>query len=110
MEQIYNKLVRDNIPDIIVSNGETPITRILSSVEYKQELEKKLYEEYKEVLNTTNSKDRIEELADMLEIIISLAKLEEKSLDDVIEVAKTKREKRGGFEERIYLEKVIKGE
>ena len=46
----------------------------------------------------------------MLEIIISLAKLENKSLDDVIEVAKTKREKRGGFEERIYLEKVIKGE
>ena len=108
MEQIYNKLVRDNIPDIIVSNGETPITRILSSVEYKQELEKKLYEEYKEVLNTKNTNDRIEELADMLEIIISLAKLEEKSLDDVIEVAKTKREKRGGFEERIYLEKVIK--
>ena len=110
MEQIYNKLVRDNIPDIILSNGETPVTRILSSVEYKQELEKKLYEEYKEVLNTKNTNDRIEELADMLEIIISLAKLEEKSLDDVIEVAKTKREKRGGFEERIYLEKVIKGE
>ena len=107
MEQIYNKLVRDNIPDIIVSNGETPITRILSSVEYKQELEKKLYEEYKEVLNTTNSKDRIEELADMLEIIISLAQLEEKSLDDVIEVAKTKRLKRGGFDKKIYLEKVI---
>ena len=108
MAQIYNKLVRDNIPDIILSNGETPVTRILSSVEYKQELEKKLYEEYKEVLNTRNTSDRIEELADMLEIIISLAKLEEKSLDDVIEVAKTKREKRGGFEERIYLEKVVK--
>ena len=110
MEKIYNKLVRDNIPDIILSNGETPITRILSSVEYKQELEKKLYEEYQEVLNTTNTNDRIEELADMLEIIISLAKLENKSLDDVIEVAKTKREKRGGFEERIYLEKVMDDE
>ena len=108
MEQIYNKLVRDNIADIILSNGETPITRILSNDEYKQELEKKLYEEYQEVLNTTTSNDRIEELADMLEIIISLAKLENKSLNDIIEVAKIKREKRGGFEERIYLEKVIK--
>ena len=108
MEQIYKKLVRDNIPTIISNNGENPITRILSNDEYKQELEKKLYEEYQEVLNTTTSNDRIEELADMLEIIISLAKLEERSLDDVIEVAKTKREKRGGFEERIYLEKVIK--
>lgn len=108
MEQIYNKLVRDNIPTIISNNGETPITRILSNDEYKQELEKKLYEEYQEVLNTTNSSDRIEELADMLEIIISLAKLENKSLNDVIEIAKIKIEKRGGFEEKIYLEKVIK--
>ena len=108
MDRIYNKLVRDNIPEIIISNGEVPITRILSNEEYKQELEKKLYEEYQEVLNTTNSKDRIEELADMLEIIISLAKLEDKSLDDVVEVAKVKRLKRGGFDKKIYLEKVIK--
>lgn len=46
MEQIYNKLVRDNIPNIISKNGETPITRVLSDVEYKEELERKLYEEY----------------------------------------------------------------
>ena len=108
MARIYNKLVRDNIPDIIISNGENPITRILSDEEYKEELEKKLYEEYQEVLNTTNSKDRIEELADMLEIIIALAKLEDKTLDDVVEVAKTKRLKRGGFDKKIYLEKVTK--
>lgn len=108
MDRIYNKLVRDNIAEIIISNGENPITRILSNEEYKEELEKKLYEEYKEVLNTTNTKDRIEELADMLEIIIALAKLEGKSLDDVVEVAKTKRLKRGGFDKKIYLEKVIK--
>lgn len=108
MEQVYNKLVRDNIPDIIHNNGEKPITRILSNDEYKQELERKLYEEYQEVLNTTNSKDRIEELADMLEIIISLAKLEDKSLDDVVDVAKAKRLKRGGFDKKIYSEKVIK--
>lgn len=108
MDRIYNKLVRDNIPEIIISNGENPITRILSNEEYKEELEKKLYEEYREVLNTTNTEDRIEELADMLEIIIALAKLEDKTLDDVLEVAKTKRLKRGGFDKRIYLEKVTK--
>ena len=39
MEQVYNKLVRDNIPDIIHNNGENPIIRILSNDEYKQELE-----------------------------------------------------------------------
>lgn len=36
----YNKLVRDNIPDIIKNNGEIPITRILNDDEYKIELEK----------------------------------------------------------------------
>ena len=42
----YNKLVRDNIPDIIKNNGGEPIIRILDDSEYKSELEKKLYEEY----------------------------------------------------------------
>ena len=105
MEKTFNKLVRDNIPDIIHKNGENVITRILSDEEYKLELERKLYEEYQEVLKTTNSKDRIEELSDMLEIIISLANLENKTLDDVIEVAKDKKLKRGGFSKKIFLEK-----
>ena len=105
MEQVYNKLVRDKIPEIIESNNEIPITRILNDKEYKEELEKKLYEEYQEVIGA-NGMDRIEELADMLEIIIALAKLEDKTLDDVVEVAKTKRLKRGGFNKRIYLERV----
>ena len=83
MERIYNKLVRDNIPNIIKSKGETPVTRILSEDEYKNELEKKLYEEYKEVIEASGS-DRIEELADMLEIINALAKIESKTLDNVI--------------------------
>lgn len=110
MDRIYNKLVRDNIPDIIMGNGENPITRILSDEEYKEGLEKKLYEEYLEVLNTTNTKDRIEELADMLEIMIALAKLEDKTLDDVVVIAKDKKLKRGGFDKKIYLEKVLDDE
>lgn len=43
MERIYNKLVRDNIPDIIISRGETPVTRVLDDAEYKKALEDKIY-------------------------------------------------------------------
>lgn len=107
MEKIYNKLVRDNIPEIIKKDNGVPVTRILSDDEYKSELEKKLYEEYNEVLNAHESNERIEELADMLEIISSLATLENKTLNDVVEVAKQKNAKRGGFEKKIFLEKVI---
>lgn len=106
MVQIYNKLVRDKIPEKIEENGEKPITRILDNKEYKKELEKKLLEEYNEVINAKEENERIEELADILEVIISIAKLENKSLDDIIKIADKKREKRGGFEKRIFLEKV----
>jgi len=106
MEKIYNKLVRDKIPEIIKQNGENPITSILDDIRYKEELEKKLYEEYKEVIESSGS-DRIEELADMLEIIKALAKLENKTLDDVIDVSNQKVKKRGAFEKKIFLEKVL---
>lgn len=106
MERIYNKLVRDNIPNIIKDKGEEPITRILSDEEYKIELEKKLYEEYKEVIEA-NGQDRVEELADLLEVIKALGELEHKSLEDIIEVANNKSIKRGSFKEKIFLEKVI---
>ena len=107
MEQIYNKLIRDKIPEIIKNNNEEPITRILNDIDYKKELEKKLYEEYQEVLESSGE-DRIEELADMLEIMISLARLEKSNLEAIIEIAKKKKAKRGGFEKKLYLEKVVK--
>ena len=104
--QIYNKLVRDKIPEIIESNGEAPIAHILSDEEYKKELEKKLYEEYQEVLNATG-KDRLEELADMLEIMKYLAQLENSTLDEVLVLAREKSLKRGAFDKKIFLENVM---
>ncbi|MEG1820835.1 MAG: nucleoside triphosphate pyrophosphohydrolase [Malacoplasma sp.] len=110
MEKIYNKLVRDKIPQIIENDNKKPITRILGDEEYKSELEKKLLEEYKEVLSTKTSDERIEELADMYEIICCLAELENKNICDVCDVAKNKKLKRGGFEKKIFLEKVLDNE
>lgn len=34
-ETIYNKLVRDKIPEKITLNGETPICRVLNDEEFK---------------------------------------------------------------------------
>lgn len=102
---MYNKLVRDNIPEIIKSNGENPITRLLDDEEYKKELERKLLEEYNEVLESSGD-NRMEELADMLEVMISIAELENKTLEDIINICEEKRKKRGGFKKKLYLEKV----
>lgn len=107
MEKVYNKLVRDKIPEIIGNDGCKPIIRVLNNEEYKKQLEIKLLEEYNEVLNTTTTEERIEELADMIEVIRALAFIENKELEDVIECADVKLSKRGGFEKKIFLERVL---
>lgn len=108
MEQVFNKLVRDKIPNKIESNGEVAITRILSDDEYKNELYKKLLEESHEVINSQGGEDTLEELADVLEVLKAIAELNNKKIDDVIEKANQKRLNRGGFEKRIFLEKTYK--
>ena len=107
MEKKYNKLVRDNIPNIILDDNELPITRILSLDEFKTELYKKLNEECKEVLNSKTKKETIEQLADILEVIKSIAKLNGEGLEKIINIANEKRLKKGGFDKKIYLEKTI---
>lgn len=102
---MYKKLVRDRIPEIIKANGENPITRVLDDAEYKEELEKKLHEEYLEVLDAVGD-SRIEELADMLEVMEALAGVENKTLENVLSVKAKKQEKRGAFKDKIYLEGV----
>ena len=99
----YQKLVRDKIPEKIKNNNETPIIRTLNNEEYIKELEKKLYEEYIEVLSAKGN-DKLEELADMLEVITALANSENKTLDDIIKIANNKKDKRGAFNDKIFLE------
>lgn len=105
MEKKYNKLVRDRIPEIIIKNGGNPKIKVLDDEGYKNALEVKLLEEYKEVLAATGN-DRIEELADMLEVMLGLAKLEDKDIDDIISAMEIKKEKRGAFVKKLFLEKV----
>lgn len=105
----YGKLVRDKIPEIIKNNGEEPITRILNDEEYKRELEKKLHEECLEVISASGS-DRLEELADLIEVMKALAEIEESNIEIVLEIAEEKTKKRGAFKERIYLESVLEKE
>lgn len=99
--KIYNKLVRDKIPEIIAGNGQTARTRILSEAEYRTELINKLGEEYKEFLQDYS----LQELADLQEVIYALA--DNISSREALErVRLQKLAERGGFSERIFLESV----
>ena len=108
MEKIYNKLVRDNIPEIIEKDGETAVYRVLETAEYKGALEAKLLEEAHEVIAAQGKEDTLEELADVLEVLEALAVLNGSNLEEVIRLNKEKAKKKGGFVKRLYLQKTIK--
>ncbi len=92
------KLVRDKIPAIILADGKKPITRILDTEEYLEELDKKLNEEIAEY----QADKSIEEMADVLEVLFAICEARGHSVEELMEVRAAKREKRGGFEERIF--------
>ncbi len=100
--KIYNKLIRDKIPEIIQADGCEFDSHIADKKEYTNELEKKLLEEVCEYLKDKN----IEELADVLEVLFALAENLGHTEEDLIAERNTKRDTRGGFKEKIILEKV----
>ena len=96
---VYNKLVRDKIPAIIQSQGKKANIRILNDEEYRRALETKLDEEVSEY-----HKDRkLEELADILEVIYALAESSGHSMEELLEACEKKRQERGGFRDRAFL-------
>lgn len=98
--KVYNKLVRDKIPEIINADGRKFKSRILSEDEYKRELNKKLQEEIKEFLEDNN----VEELADIVEVIYGLLDSMNISAEEFEKIRKSKVDKRGAFKNRIFLE------
>lgn len=101
--KIYNKLVRDKIPEIIRNSGSDFTIHTASDSEYSKLLEAKLIEETNEYINDKN----IEELSDILEVTIALAKNLGYSENDLFDKRNEKRNTRGGFEKKIVLEKVM---
>ncbi len=98
--KVYNKLVRDKIPEMIVNENRHPVTRVLDNDEYRVELNKKLQEEVKEYIEDNN----VEELADIVEVVYGILDSMDVSLEEFESVRKAKVDKRGAFKDRIYLE------
>ena len=99
----YNKLVRDKIPENIEKNiGKTCKYRVLNDEEYLSELNKKVIEEANEFIENNS----IEELGDLLEVLNAIMKVKGYKMDEVKTIMKGKEEKRGAFNNKIYLEYV----
>ncbi len=106
-EQVYHKLVRDNIDGIIEHNGEVPITRILSDEEYWIALMAKDLEELEEVKKAQTPEEIKGELVDKLTVLKAMIEFQGFNLADIIQTEIIKTMDRGGFKRKLFLEKVV---
>lgn len=103
--RVYGKLVRDGIPQIIEDAGDESVHRALGEAEYVPALLSKVSEEAAELLGAA-PEERMGELADLYEVITALTAALGYTWDDLQSAAAKKREARGGFEQRLWLEAV----
>jgi len=103
MDKVYNKLIRDKIPEIIEDAGEKPKIKTLNQKDFVKELKKKVVEEAHELQKAKNKKDVLNELVDIQELIDALRKVHKVSLNKLINTQQEKNKKRGSFRKRLYL-------
>ncbi len=115
MKKVYNKLVRDKMIDIYKHDVANKISasgyvvKYLSREETLEKLKDKLLEEAQEVFDAYGASDKTqlkEELADVIEVIDAILYHNELSLPEILAIRDAKKEKKGGFENGLFLESI----
>jgi predicted house-cleaning noncanonical NTP pyrophosphatase (MazG superfamily) len=99
----YNKLVWDNVPDLIREKGKECEVRTLDDEEFEIELMKKVEEEASALPETASRQELIDELADVvtcIEYIKTIKNITELELADALE---RHSRRKGRFESKHYL-------
>ena len=99
--KVYDKLVRDRIPEIIEASGNKCEIEVVSDEVALEYLYKKLNEEVGELLEDRN----LDEIADCLEVLFAIGAKYGYSEDEVLGRRNEKKLKRGGFEDNLILSK-----
>ncbi|MBD3251502.1 phosphoribosyl-ATP pyrophosphohydrolase [Candidatus Uhrbacteria bacterium] len=96
----YNKLVRHKVPELIRGKGEKVEFRpVKNDEEYWKLLKQKLIEE----ANEFQKDESIDELTDLIEVLYAICAHQGVRKEDLIRVRKERKERRGGYEQRVYL-------
>lgn len=99
---IYNKLIRDKIPEIITASGKQYETEVMPDAEYLAALKEKLVEEALEAKSAA-PEELVKELADVLEVLDYLMRANGIT-DAMVRGMQQKRyEERGGFDKKLKL-------
>ncbi|MBP9760425.1 MAG: nucleoside triphosphate pyrophosphohydrolase [Candidatus Pacebacteria bacterium] len=99
----YNKLVWDNVPDIIHAKGKECEVRILDNEEFRVELLKKVEEEASALPETTSKQELIDELADVITVVEYIKQLEDISELEIADALERHARLRGRFERKQFL-------
>lgn len=99
----YNKLVRDRIPTLLEQEGKKFEVETLNHDRYIMELKKKLSEELMEYQEASSNEEAIEELADLLELIHSLAPIHKSTFEEIEQMRIKRAEELGRFDEKQFL-------
>lgn len=114
MKKYYNKLVRDNIPNIIEKSGKKANYKYCEDGDfYEMLLSEKIIEEAIELSEAIRNDDRdaiIEELVDIRDIWSSIFDNYCIFHQDIYDASEKKHLEKGGFFKRIFLESVEENE
>jgi predicted house-cleaning noncanonical NTP pyrophosphatase (MazG superfamily) len=100
---LYNKLIRDKIPQIIEQSGSTYAIATYSDADYLEALKQKLVEEAQEASLASSQDELVTELADLFEVIDALLETTGIERETVIQKQRLRREERGSFRDKIEL-------
>lgn len=110
METVYDKLVRDRVPEKIESAGEHVSVIMSSGRELEELLRQKIVEEAFEVAGSTSVDSLVEELADLAEVVRSLLSVTGVAASQVEAAREAKLKNRGGFASGVVLRKTSTAE
>lgn len=96
------KLIRDQLPDLLLQDNVFVKTKIMDQNEYLKALNNKLLEEANEVISAKTTAEYREELADLLEVIHAFSAAYAIPYEQIEQQRLQKRASKGGFEGRIY--------
>lgn len=99
----FGKLVRDFVPVKIERRGEFATTYSADRAELKELIKAKVIEEAFEYYWSPDADTDVEELADLLELLRTAARVHGIDFSVVIQTAEAKLEERGGFENGVVL-------
>lgn len=98
-----NATIRDGVPAMVEASGRKISVRTMTPAEHNLELKRKLLEESCEFMTTED----VKELADLIEVIYTLAAIRGINVQQLEQMRVEKRQKNGGYDGRTFCEEIV---